>query len=77
MGFELTPQGELTTLRVYINYDLPSTGIAWLLGRLFGAIYARWCTGQMVSDASAHFDQKVDSRPGDIIETGTNSPGKL
>lgn len=55
MGFELTPDGRSSKLRVYIRYDLPGTGLPWLLGRLFGRIYAAWCTGQMVSDAQKHF----------------------
>ena len=51
MGFELTPRGRSCLLRVFIDYALPD---GWL-GRLFGGIYARWCTRRMAGDALAHF----------------------
>lgn len=58
MGFELAPQAEAgTTLRVYIRYDLPVGPFTRLLGRIFGGIYATWCTRQMVVDAQRHFEQ--------------------
>ena len=55
MGLELTPQADGSQLRVFIEYARPSTGVPRVLGLLFGKIYARWCTGQMVSDAQKHF----------------------
>ena len=58
MGFELTPQGDSTKLRVFIDYNLPSTAPGSWLGRLLGGIYARWCTKQMASDAAKHLDSK-------------------
>jgi hypothetical protein len=60
MGFELSPQGNGSMLRVFIEYALPEHAPACWLGRLFGRYYARWCTQQMVDDAVDHF--KV--RPG-------------
>ena len=39
MGFDLTSAGPGSKLHVYIRYDLPSTGLPWLLGRLFGRSY--------------------------------------
>ena len=59
MGFELSPQGKGSMLRVFIEYALPERGLARWLGRLFGRYYARWCTQQMVDDAVKH----VSSRP--------------
>jgi hypothetical protein len=44
---------EPLTLRVFIEYELPDRGIPWLLGRLIGRWYARWCTRQMASGALA------------------------
>ena len=41
MGFNLTPDGTKAQLRVAIDYDLPTKGLPWLLGRLFGRAYAR------------------------------------
>ena len=51
MGFELTSDGNATRLRVAISYELPQHGFSWLLGRLFGRSYAKWCTKRMVMDA--------------------------
>lgn len=53
MGFEITPQGKHSSLRVFIDYDLPSSN-TWL-GRLFGGIYAKWCVGQMANGVYNHF----------------------
>lgn len=56
MGFELAQRAETRTMvRVYIRYELPAMGLARLLGRIFGGIYATWCTRQMVLDAQRHF----------------------
>jgi len=56
MGFELTPSGEASMLRVFIDYSLPATAPGSWLGRLLGGVYARWCTKQMADDAATHFD---------------------
>jgi hypothetical protein len=45
--------GDATELRVFIDYDLPRGGLSGVLGRLFGAWYASWCTERMVADAVA------------------------
>lgn len=55
MGFEIEPLGSESSLKVFIDYDLPRRGAGRLLGRLFGAAYARWCTKKMAEDASRHF----------------------
>jgi hypothetical protein len=55
MGFELTSSAVGSTLRVHIRYNLPRAGLPRLLGRLFGKVYAAWCTSQMVADAQKHF----------------------
>jgi hypothetical protein len=55
MGFELSPQGGDSLLRVFIEYALPAEAPARWLGRLFGGYYARWCTGRMVDDAVKYF----------------------
>jgi len=55
MGFEVTPEGQASRLRVFINYALPERVPARWLGRLFGRYYARWCTRQMVDDALTYF----------------------
>jgi len=55
MGFEVTPQGQASRLRVFIDYALPERAPVRWLGRLFGRYYARWCTQQMVDDAITYF----------------------
>ena len=56
MGFDVTPSGESSMLRVFIDYSLPTTAPGSWLGRLLGGVYARWCTKQMADDAARHFD---------------------
>ena len=52
MAFSTTSVGNGTQLRVTIDYNHPASGLTRLLGILFGRIYAKWCTSQMVSDAA-------------------------
>ena len=59
MGFEITPQGPSTLLRVFINYDLPQPLLTRLLGYLFSGFYARWCTESMAKDAASYFAPSV------------------
>ena len=56
MGFELTPTGDSSMVRVFIDYSLPTTAPGSWLGRLLGGFYARWCTKQMANDAARQFD---------------------
>ena len=55
MGFELTPRGDASMLRVFIDYSLPATAPGSWLGRMFAGVYARWCTTQMADGAARHF----------------------
>ena len=63
MGFTLVSAGnevrggssDEVTVSVFIDYALPDRGLSWLLGRIFGHKYARWCTVRMVTDAHAAF----------------------
>lgn len=66
MGFTLAterPEDDDVTLTVFIDYALPDRGIPWLLGRLFGRWYARWCTTQMVADAQTAFGTRPPTTP--------------
>lgn len=58
MGFRATPQSVGSLLRVFIDYDLPGTPIARLLGHLLGRYYANWCTRQLAFDAREHFSAR-------------------
>ncbi len=55
MGLEITPQGNGSLFRGFIDYALPSTAPVRWLGFLFGHYYARWCTKQMADDTATHF----------------------
>ena len=63
MGFELTPSGDASMVRVFIGYSLPITAPGSWLGRLLGGVYARWCTKQMADDAARHFDSTRMTHP--------------
>ena len=52
MGFDLTPKGGKTQLRVWIDYNLPSGWPGRWLGRLLGTVYANWCVTRMVKDSA-------------------------
>ena len=51
MSFTTKSEAGGTSLRVTIDYDRPPGVAGRLLGYLFGRMYARWCTREMVSDA--------------------------
>ena len=72
LGFEITPQGAASMLRVFIDYALPDSGFGRWLGRVLGAWYARWCTRRMANDAAAHFKKAASGadRPPDSHERG-------
>ena len=53
MGIEITPHGADSLMRVFIDYELPAKHV-WL-GRLFGAMYAKWCVAQMIGGAQDQF----------------------
>jgi len=55
LGFALSPSGDRSLLRVFIDYELPHQRFARWLGKLFGKTYARWCVERMANDAAAHF----------------------
>jgi len=55
MGFDLQPAGAVTRLRVWIDYELPSSGMPHWLAKPLARTYARWCTEQMLRTAHNHF----------------------
>jgi uncharacterized membrane protein len=59
LGFRIEPGGARSRLRVFIDYQLPAEWPARWLGRLFGGLYARWCTARMAHDAERHFAAKI------------------
>lgn len=55
MGFTLAPDAEMSQLRVWIDYDLPSGRWGRWLGKLLGRRYADWCVKRMAVDAARAF----------------------
>lgn len=55
MGFEVTPRGDSSLVRVFIDYSLPTGFVGQCLGRVFGSVYAKWCTRRMTRDAADAF----------------------
>ena len=55
MGYTVKPDAAGCRLEVFIDYALPSGGIAQWLGRIVGGMYARWCVTSMISDAVRSF----------------------
>ena len=55
MGFDLTRNGASSLVRVFIDYSLPIKPPESWFGYCLGAVYARWCTTQMVKGAARHF----------------------
>ncbi len=51
MGFDLTPQGDGSQLRVFIDYATPDSGHGRLLGALFASTYAHWCVKSVIDGA--------------------------
>jgi len=59
MGFELTPKGDSSLLRIFVDYSLPATTPGYWLGCLLGGVYARWCVRQIADDAVKHFNPSI------------------
>lgn len=57
MGFDVAPDNRGSLLRVWIDYDLPASGVPRGLGRLLGRIYAGWCVRQMAQEAARTLQQ--------------------
>ncbi|MBC7657290.1 MAG: SRPBCC family protein [Frankiaceae bacterium] len=55
MGFELTRNDASSLVRVFIDYSLPIKPPGSWIGHWQGAVFARWCTKQMVMGAARHF----------------------
>ena len=58
MGFVLTPDAEMSQLRVWIDYDWPAGRWTRLVGKLLGKTYADWCVQRMAADAAHAFSER-------------------
>lgn len=57
MGFEISESQGISTLRVFIDYDLPPRKLPF--AKRLADAYARWCTRRMAQDAGARWKQRV------------------
>jgi hypothetical protein len=55
MTVTIEARGEVSHVRIAIDYALPDHGPSRWLGKLFGTTYARWCVDQMVQDVRQRF----------------------
>jgi len=55
MGFEIGPATGGSSLRVFLDYDLPTGIVERLMGRLLAAAYARWCVRNIVAEGQKRF----------------------
>ncbi len=58
MGFVLAPESEMSHLRVWIDYDLPTGRWTRVVGKLLGKTYADWCVQRMATDAKRAFFER-------------------
>jgi hypothetical protein len=57
MGFAILSLASGSSLRIFIDYSVPERGLPRVLGRMFGAMYARWCIDQMIGDAKLRWSR--------------------
>lgn len=62
LGFEIRPAGKFCILRVFVNYNHPSSGIGRLLGSMFGQFCARWWIRRVAEGVATHF-QSAKAQP--------------
>ena len=77
MGFEISPQGTGSALRVFIDYELPSATSSRWLRRRVAAWYARWCTRRMAFDAARHFTSTEDHKMSISISSLPTAPPRI
>nr|WP_237244029.1 polyketide cyclase [Sinorhizobium sp. M14] len=59
VGFEIMPAKGFCRLRIFINFNYPSSILGKLIGMMFGGAYARWCLRRMSEEAAAQFQPSV------------------
>jgi hypothetical protein len=73
MGFEIEEVGPASRLRVFIEYDHPTSLVGGVLGAFFAPMYARWCVKRIADDAKrtfAHGSFESAARPLDAAGMG-------
>ena len=55
LGFELLPDGDGTSARIFIEYELPTGIVSRIAGAALADMYAKWCVNRMIEGARVHF----------------------
>ena len=55
MGFDVTPSGNVSRVRLFIDYDLPEGWLGRLLAGAVADLYAAWCLRKMGESARSNF----------------------
>jgi hypothetical protein len=55
MGFEISPEAQGSSLRIFLDYELPTGTLSRLLGRWLSPMYARWCVRNMIAEGQKAF----------------------
>jgi uncharacterized membrane protein len=63
VAFTVEPRPWGSRVHLEIEYCLPPAGLPWLLGRLLGTTYARWCLDQMGDELRALDAQTHERQP--------------
>lgn len=58
MGFEISSLNQNSSIKVFIDYKLPSSPTSRVLGHMLGGAYAKWCVKQMADGVEEHFKKK-------------------
>ena len=69
MGVEITATQHGSSVRVYLDYELPPGRLGRWFGRLFAGVYANWCVRQMLSGVSRRFGRSETRVTGAIMKT--------
>ena len=55
MGIQIAPVNGRSSIRVFIDYELPKEWATYWLGLLFSRFYAKWCIEQLLKGAVENF----------------------
>ena len=61
MGVAIRPEKHGSRVSEFIDFDFPAGMVTYLLGRLFGGMYAKWCVRQMLQGVVRHFEMPAAS----------------
>lgn len=62
LGFKIISKNNNSELKVYIDYDLPTSFPLRILGYILGAWYAKWCVNQMAFGTQKYFEHLGENK---------------